>query len=516
MVLLAQIVDDEFQSSVQEIFDIDRGTNAGHIAVGNGNEEKGDDEEANKITYIRGPVKMVERARSKAANDYADREYPSTACVVDLNRCCLIFDDIKTLLAAIKLFENKVKYYQSGNIIDIVRDKNGFIDYTKKVQYADIKLNVLIRGESHNIIGEIQFLLRRMKEFKDKAHNLYGIQRDEEFVSGAVKHVLPNLLNVDKQRNISVLNNDVKGLCNVMVFGNKSNDDIIGIDKIKNESILQRVCISGNVKLFRFIQSLLTEQELVDRLFLSNWVYNQTPLEEAIQLKRHDLAEYILSLPCIQKKIQQKDDKILWRLILFICIAGDEKTLYYFNLLNSLRISNEDIAKYFKYKYPKITQKFLTCHGWWKYDACTMTNYLLRFTGKVDQLKRILSVVGEDILAENIMTSDGWNKNGLEAVLSNSDIDTLKYLLSLNYIRERCMKDKDTRWRIIFWICKKGNDEIFKWIISELKFTMDELNKLCSYSYPKPNESVIANLQKDCMAYWNEKISPDVVEKFLN
>ena len=110
---------------------------------------------------FRGPVKLIERARAKAQNDYANEQYPASACVLDLNRCCLIFNDISTLLRAIKLFVNKVNYYQSGSIIGIVRDKNGFIEYVRDgVQYADIKLNVLIKGKHNNIIGEIQFLLQ--------------------------------------------------------------------------------------------------------------------------------------------------------------------------------------------------------------------------------------------------------------------------------------------------------------------------------------------------------------------
>ena len=104
---------------------------------------------------------MIERARAKAQNDYANENYPASACILDFNRCCLIFNDISTLLAAIKLFVNKVNYYQSGSIIGIVRDKNGFIDYVRDgTQYADIKLNVLIKGKHNNIIGEVQFLLK--------------------------------------------------------------------------------------------------------------------------------------------------------------------------------------------------------------------------------------------------------------------------------------------------------------------------------------------------------------------
>ena len=108
----------------------------------------------------RGPVKLIDRARAKAQNDYAEEQYPASACVLDLNRCSLLFNDISTLLAAIKLFVNKVKYYQSGHIIGIARHKNGFIEYVQDgVQYADIKLNVIIKGRHNNIVGEVQFLL---------------------------------------------------------------------------------------------------------------------------------------------------------------------------------------------------------------------------------------------------------------------------------------------------------------------------------------------------------------------
>merc|ERR1712228_78214 len=141
LVLLAQIVDEEFQASVQGIFQVDKVSNKGKVA-------SFDDEKAEGgiVEYMRGPVKLMERARAKAQNDYASEPYPASACVVDFNRCALIFNDISSLLSGLKLFENKVKYYQSGNITAIARDKNGFIEYLEEAQYADIKLNVVIKG----------------------------------------------------------------------------------------------------------------------------------------------------------------------------------------------------------------------------------------------------------------------------------------------------------------------------------------------------------------------------------
>ena len=75
---------------------------------------------------------------------------------MDLNRCSLIFQDITSLLEALSLFVNKVHSFQTGAIIGIVRCKNGFSEYVKQAQYADIKLNVMIRGPKANLVGEVQ------------------------------------------------------------------------------------------------------------------------------------------------------------------------------------------------------------------------------------------------------------------------------------------------------------------------------------------------------------------------
>ena len=223
LVLLAQIVDEEFQNSVQEMFQIDKVTNQGAIEVEDDGKNNGDGE----IKYERGPVKLIERARSKAQNDYANEDYPASACVLDLNRCALIFNDISTLLAALQLFVNKVSYYRSGNIIAIVRDKNGFIEYLEQTQYADIKLNVLIKGKHNNIIGEVQFLLQTMKEFKNRAHNLYAIQRRQETIETSVSKILPMLMDEDKQIAIAGCRGNVKKLSQMMVLNNKTIEDIM-------------------------------------------------------------------------------------------------------------------------------------------------------------------------------------------------------------------------------------------------------------------------------------------------
>merc|ERR1712228_623500 len=157
--------------------------------------------------------------------------YPASACVIDFNRCALIFDDISSLLSGLKLFVHKVNNYQSGNIIAIARDKNGFIEYLKEAQYADIKLNVVIKGKYNSIIGEVQFLLRAMKDYKDMAHNLYAIQRREESIKSSVSATLPILLNQKKEIFGTACRGIVKEICSLMITQNKEVKDVCFVDK---------------------------------------------------------------------------------------------------------------------------------------------------------------------------------------------------------------------------------------------------------------------------------------------
>ena len=97
LILLAQIVDEDFQKSIQDIYNIDKDSKEATISFTNIFEEQSKSTHKvgdGQVKYVRGPVKVLERARYKAQNDYADQQFPSSACVLDLNRCCLIFNDI--------------------------------------------------------------------------------------------------------------------------------------------------------------------------------------------------------------------------------------------------------------------------------------------------------------------------------------------------------------------------------------------------------------------------------------
>eukprot|EP01083_Nonionella_stella_P227376 806796_1 len=179
MILLAQSVDHDFQESVQNIFDINKATNRGDLTR---SITKGGDDEKSAVTngivfYRRGTVKSIESARKKAISDYFDRKFPTCACILDYNRCELIFGDIGGMIMGLNILKSKIENGRAGCIKQIVRDKNGFRKLQRKraavnneeadaiqsidaqdinvrdTSYADIKINVLIKGKNKNIVG---------------------------------------------------------------------------------------------------------------------------------------------------------------------------------------------------------------------------------------------------------------------------------------------------------------------------------------------------------------------------
>eukprot|EP01083_Nonionella_stella_P292263 994085_1 len=289
LVLTAHMVDDEYQKSIQDIFEIDRDTN---MYV--------DEKTGDTIRYLRGPVKIMERCAAKAETDYRNEPFPTSANVLDINRCSLVFDKIDVMLDALKKLENKIKYYQSGCVIAICRDKNGFKEYIKSPQYADIKLNVLIGG-SHgtNIIGELQFLLQTMMDFKHKAHGLYAITRRQELFDGMGK-ILPTLLDEKKKLFVAGGLGDIKTICDLMVTNNKTEKEIMQFDAEHKECILMNIVCLGHLKTLKKLKGILYETKQGKELFLTGILspndVGYTPFEFVVNDGQLEVLQYYVKI----------------------------------------------------------------------------------------------------------------------------------------------------------------------------------------------------------------------------
>merc|ERR1712228_528054 len=87
---------------------------------------------------------------------------------------------------------------------------------------------------------------------------------------GSVTKILPSLTDKKKQLEVFAASANAKGLCALMVFGNKKISDILKVENgHETESILFPICRKGDVKAFKLILYLMTEQKLsiIDELF---------------------------------------------------------------------------------------------------------------------------------------------------------------------------------------------------------------------------------------------------------
>eukprot|EP01084_Bolivina_argentea_P001711 3157_1 len=133
--------------------------------------------------YRAGPVKTLSRSKTKCENDYINEQYPTSAKILDINRCAIQSHSIQELMKFIQLFTQKINQKKAGSIKSIIRCKNGWNSYNPQYpQYTDIKLNVLVQANGKTIVAECQFLLDLMSAFKKKSHKLYSVERKFELV----------------------------------------------------------------------------------------------------------------------------------------------------------------------------------------------------------------------------------------------------------------------------------------------------------------------------------------------
>ena len=124
----------------------------------------------------------------KKCTDYANRAFPSTACVLDQIRCSVTFegDNLHGLMfTTLTELMDRIEKKQAGCIVEIVRIKNGLRDMhdwksVSDASYRDIKFNVIIKDSKTNksMIGEIQFL------------TVYTLKAKKRFVCACALYVI--------------------------------------------------------------------------------------------------------------------------------------------------------------------------------------------------------------------------------------------------------------------------------------------------------------------------------------
>jgi len=136
------------------------------------------------VSFRMGPVKTLTRSQTKVENDYISEKWPTSAKILDINRCVLQFKTGGALMKFLSVFEERVAKNKTYSIKKVLRCKNGWSVYNELLpSYTDIKLNVLMQANGKSIITEIQLLLDVMSAYKKVAHKLYSVERKFELVA---------------------------------------------------------------------------------------------------------------------------------------------------------------------------------------------------------------------------------------------------------------------------------------------------------------------------------------------
>merc|ERR1712228_12652 len=361
---------------------------------------------------------------------------------------------------------------QSGNIIGIARDKNGFIEYLKEAQYADIKLNVVIKGKHNSIIGEVQFLLRAMKEYKEVAHNLYSVQRKEESFKTSVRPTLPILLNQQNEIFGIACSGNVKEMCALMILQNQSIKDLMFVDKKSGQNLFHKVCVLGHLKLLLFLESMLDRNEFIDHIFLCSKNDDENPIEYAVEKSHPSIVKHLFDKNEVQARYEN-NDPMLHRLFIFLfAMNSDPHVMEY--VMSALQITKEKVIKMLSYKCPKQgndnsyhNKNILTAIVW---------------TGSFDHLKRFVDVIGEQSFIDNVFNQDKYDCDLMNWAVDRKRMKIMEYVLSIGEIKQKYLTDNNE----LYVLCASLNEfivnkEAVQYVVDTLGLTEAKLTELKSF-----------------------------------
>eukprot|EP01084_Bolivina_argentea_P266354 451753_1 len=251
LILAAHTVNHKFQQEIKDKFCINELTSR---------------EESLGVKFIQGPVKKLHRCQAKVETKYIGRDYPTSACLLDIVRCSLVFDTIDQLLDGIPKF---IQMVQTSQVIkQIVRTKNMFNKFdTKNPKYADIKMNVLINGKP-NVIGEVQFLVLKMAQFKHISHRFYDITRQNEWYNN-IFNVLSTHKSIKTSLMIATDLGSKSRICNLMITHGITQEKWLQRNEY-NQNILYNMCKLNHAKAFKLLLNITTnKKELVENIFIN-------------------------------------------------------------------------------------------------------------------------------------------------------------------------------------------------------------------------------------------------------
>merc|ERR1712228_689498 len=338
-----------------------------------------------------------------------------------------------------------------------------------------VKLNVVIKGKHNSIIGEVQFLLRAMKEYKDKAHNLYAIQRKEEAIKGSVSATLPILLDQQKEIVGIACSGSMKKMCSLMVTQNLSIKELLFVDEKSGATIFQNICGLGHLKLLKFLESMMSRNEFLEKIFFcSN--SDATPIEYAVLKSQPLVVKYLMDMNEVRDEYKN-NDPMIFRLCFWLFVRNTKSELTDY-VLSALQISKEKVVQMLSYKCPKQPGYK---KGGMAYHYFSIIGRVI-LDGSFDHFQRLIAVIGKQAFIDNVFNLNAWNSDAMYYAVFKKNIKIIECILSMNEIKAKYMSDNNLLFRLVSTLNKCiANKEAVQSVVDSLSLTEAKLSELKAF-----------------------------------
>ncbi|ETO21397.1 hypothetical protein RFI_15807 [Reticulomyxa filosa] len=152
-------------------------------------------------TFEQGDIPTCLKCKNKVSTRFPHghvSDYLTSACLVDILRCRVVFVDITHLLQGLKYWMEVIQSKHNRNIFQIVRLKNGFANdsnHKHKCKHRrtsnSIKVNLLVTKDNESIVTEVQFVLQFAKDLQQLQLPFLRILQRTSFLDNYLR---PNIM----------------------------------------------------------------------------------------------------------------------------------------------------------------------------------------------------------------------------------------------------------------------------------------------------------------------------------
>merc|ERR1712228_733804 len=254
-----------------------------------------------------------------------------------------------------------------------------------------------------------------------------------------------------------------------MILQNKEIKDVMFVDKGSGNNIFHKICVLGHFKLLLFLESMMNQKEFIDHIFLCSDVFDNKPIEYAVAYSNPLIVKHLFDKKEVQDRYKN-NDPMIHRLLLFLFVYNPNPDITDY-VLPALQISKEKVIKMLSYKCPQQGGD-TTYH-----KLNTLTGVV--YAGTLDHLQRLVDFIGKQAFIDNVFNQDKYGGDVMVWTLFKNKLKIIKYVLSIDDIKQKYMSDDDT----LHFLCESlnkyiKNKECVKYVVDTLGLTEAKLSEL--------------------------------------